>query len=102
MKIGVAAMGDSLEAEVSERFGRCPWFLIVDSESLDCEALPNPAANLAGGAGPAAVQELANHGVNLALAGQFGPKAEQALAAAGIRYVEAAGNVRDAVSSQKT
>jgi predicted Fe-Mo cluster-binding NifX family protein len=99
MKVGVAAMEGSLDAKVSAQFARCPCFVIVDSDTLEFEVLDNPARQMAGGAGPAAVQDLVNHGVQAAVAGQFGPKAEQALQAAGIRRVSATGNVRDAVAS---
>ena len=101
MKIGVAATANSLDAEVSGQFGRCPWFLIVDSDTMDFEAAENPAQDLSHGAGPAAVQELVNRRAELVLAGRYGPKAEQALQAAGLRFVEAAGKVREAVAAQK-
>ena len=98
MKIGVAATGGSLDAQVSEQFGRCRYFLVVDSETLRFEAFSNPASSLAGGAGPAAVRELVNRGADVVLAGKFGPKARQALEAAGVRYVEATGKVREAIT----
>ena len=101
MKIAVAATSGSLEADVSPNFGRCPAFVIVDSESLEFEAFDNPAREMSGGAGPAAVQEIANHGAEMVLAGQFGPKALQALRKAGIRQMEATGTVRDAVTGLK-
>lgn len=99
MKVGVAAMDGSLDADVSQQFARCPKFVIVESDSLTFEAFDNPARDMPGGAGPAAVQELVNRGVRVAIAGRFGPKAEQALQAAGIRRMEASGKVRDAVST---
>ena len=101
MKIGVAAMGETLDAQVSGQFGRCPYFVVIDSETLACTASENPGKDMPGGAGPAAVQALADSGVEVAVAGKFGPKAEQALKAAGIRYVEAKGLVREAVAGQK-
>ena len=97
MKIAVAALGESLEAEVSGQFARCPYFLIVDSRTHQCEAVSNPAASAAGGAGPAAVRELADRGVTVALAGRVGPNAERALEAAGIRFMLATGQASDAV-----
>jgi len=97
MKIGVAAMGESLDVQVSGQFGRCPYFIIVDTETLDFEAFPNPAGQMSGGAGPAAVQELVQHGAKGAIAGRVGPKAEQALMAAGIQFSVATGTVREAV-----
>ena len=101
MRIGVASTAQTLDADVSERFGRCPYFLIVESDSMSCEAFANPAAVMSGGAGPAAVQELANRHVEVVLAGEFGPKAQQALDLAGIRGVTARGPIRAAVAGVK-
>jgi predicted Fe-Mo cluster-binding NifX family protein len=100
MKIGVAAMSRSLDAEVSKQFGRCPFFVVVDPETLVFEAFGNPARQMEGGAGPAAVQELTRRGVEMAMAGRFGPKAEQALEAAGIRGIVVRGTVREAIRVQ--
>lgn len=98
MKIAVAATGGSLDAQVSEVFGRCPYFLIVDSETMKFEAFSNPAEGMPGGAGPAAAQEMSKRGAEVLLVGQVGPKAQQALEAAGIRVINAGGTVRDAVA----
>ena len=98
MKIGVSATGGSMEAEVEPRFGRCAYFLIVDSESMRFEAFSNPATELAGGAGPRTVQEFVQRGAEVILTGQVGPKAQQALEASGLEVVTgASGKVRAAV-----
>jgi len=99
MKIGVAATGGSLDAEASDAFGRCRYFLIIDSETMNFEAFTNPAAGMTGGAGPAAVREIVNRGAELVLAGRSGPKAEHALSSAGILFQTASGKVRDAVTN---
>jgi len=98
MKIGVAATGGSLDAEVAEQFGRCRWFVVVDSETLRFEAFLNSAITMASGAGPAVVKELVDRGAQVVLAGKFGPKAQQALEAAGVRHAEASGKIRAAVA----
>ena len=102
MKVGVAATGGSLDAEVSEQFGRCAYFLIVDSETMHFEAFSNPAASMAGGAGPAAARELANRQAEVVLAGRVGPNAQRALEAAGIQFSQASGKARDAVAALKS
>lgn len=98
MKIGVAATGGSLDADVAEQFGRCRWFILVDSETLRFEAFLNPAGTLSSGAGPASVKLVRDRGAEAILAGKFGPKAQQAMDAAGLRYAEASGKVRAAVT----
>lgn len=98
MRIGVAATGESLDANVCEHFGRAPYFVIVESDTLAFEGFPNACAAMHGGAGPSSAQEMARRGAELVLAGQFGPKAQWALEAAGVRYAQASGTVRDAVA----
>jgi len=101
MRIAFAATGATLEAAVSETFGRAPWFVIVDDSTFAFTAFENPAGDRPGGAGPAAVQALADRNVTRVLAGRVGPKAEKALAAAGIRFTPARGTVADAIADLK-
>ena len=51
MKICVTAQGNNLDSQVDPRFGRCPYFIIVDPQTLEYEALENPNAVVGGGAG---------------------------------------------------
>ena len=51
MKVCVTAVSVDLEAQVDTRFGRCGYFIIVDSESMKFEAVPNTSAGAMGGAG---------------------------------------------------
>lgn len=97
MRICVASVGTTLNDQVSKQFGRCPFFLIVDSGTQQFEAVANPAAQMSGGAGPAAVSELVNRGVEVVVAGDFGPKARQALDVAGVRSIKASGTVSEAL-----
>lgn len=98
MKIGVSATGGSMDAEVEPRFGRSPYFVVVDSDSMHFEAFHNPAAAMGSGAGTQTAQELKNRGVEVVLTGQVGPNAQQALVAAEIQIVTGAnGKVREAV-----
>jgi predicted Fe-Mo cluster-binding NifX family protein len=102
MKICVTATAASLDAQIDPRFGRCAYFVIVDSETMRFEAVPNMAAGVSGGAGIQAAQTIANNGVKLLITGNVGPKAFQALSAAGIEVATGAfGSVREAVEKFK-
>ncbi len=102
MKICVTATAASLDTQIDPRFGRCSYFAIVDSETMQFEAIPNTAAGVSGGAGIQAAQIIANKGVKLLITGNVGPKAFQALSAAGIEIVTGAvGTVRGAVEKFK-
>jgi predicted Fe-Mo cluster-binding NifX family protein len=103
MKIVVSATGDSLDAEVDPRFGRCPWFIIIDPETMKFEAVANESAMASGGAGIAAAQMVVAKGVKAALTGSCGPNATQVLSGAGVDIITGvSGKVKDAVQSYKS
>jgi predicted Fe-Mo cluster-binding NifX family protein len=106
MKIAIPTKGHDLSSQVEPRFGRCPRFLIVDSETLEFETVENTAASMGGGAGLRAAQIVVDQGVELVVAGEVGPKAYDVLDAAGVRVMaRVSGTVREAldlVDSQMT
>ena len=103
MKICVTASSGSLDAQVDPRFGRCQYFLIVDSDKMDFEAMPNMGANTMGGAGIQAAQAVSNKGVGVVITGNVGPNAFKALSAAGINVLTgASGTVRDVIEMYKS
>ena len=85
MKIAITAGEPQFEAKLEPRFGRCAYFLIVDTETQDWKPIQNPAAEAMGGAGPQAAQFLADYDVEAIISGEFGPNAFTALETAGIR-----------------
>ncbi|MBN2491945.1 MAG: NifB/NifX family molybdenum-iron cluster-binding protein [Planctomycetes bacterium] len=87
MKIAVTATGPSLDAAVDPRFGRCPWFVLVETDDMSFEAVENRSGMLGGGAGIQSAQLMAEKGVQTVLTGNCGPNAHQTLSAAGIRVV---------------
>lgn len=84
MKIAVTSTGQSLEDDVDARFGRCAYFLIVDLDTMEFEALPNPNLSLDEDAGSKSAQLIADNGVPVVLTGHCGPKAFETFSAAGI------------------
>jgi predicted Fe-Mo cluster-binding NifX family protein len=102
VKIAVSAVGETLETQVDQRFGRCLYFLIVDSETMGFEVVPNAAAGAMGGAGIQAAQSIASKGIKAVITGNVGPNAFQTLTAAGIKvFVGASGTVREVVEKLK-
>jgi predicted Fe-Mo cluster-binding NifX family protein len=84
MKIAVTATGPTLTADMDTRFGRCPYFLLVDTDSLEFEAVDNNNNAQGSGAGIQSAQMLAQRQVTTVLTGNCGPNAIQTLSAAGI------------------
>jgi predicted Fe-Mo cluster-binding NifX family protein len=98
LKIAVSSRGKTLDAQLDPRFGRCPYFVLVNSDTLHFEVLENLGAEAMGGAGIQAAQSLVDKEVQAVIAGNVGPKAYQTLSAAGVEItVGASGTVRDAI-----
>jgi predicted Fe-Mo cluster-binding NifX family protein len=98
MKIAVTASGSGLDAPTSSLFGRCQAYVLVDTETLNSETVPNPALSASGGAGIQAAQYLVEREVQALVTGNVGPNAFQVLEAAGIPvYLHAGGTVRQAM-----
>jgi len=103
MKMVVSSTGKNLDAKIDPRFGRCQYFLIVDSETMNFESLQNESASATGGAGIQAAQTVAGKGVQVVITGNVGPNAFQTLAAAGIKIITgASGTVKDAIEKFKS
>ena len=102
MKIAVSATAPNLDAEVDPRFGRCSYFVVIDPETMEFEALENSSAMAAGGAGISTAQMVANKGEQVVLTGNCGPNAYQTLSAAGVQVINGVvGRIRDAVEAYK-
>jgi len=100
MKIAVSASAPGLDAEVDPRFGRCPYFVIVDPETKQFEAMENSAIMASGGAGISSAQAIAGKGISAVLTGNCGPNAYRVLSAAGISILTGvSGRVTDVVDA---
>jgi predicted Fe-Mo cluster-binding NifX family protein len=100
MKIAVSSSGTDQSARVDPRFGRCAYFLVIDTESGKTEAVANAAQSAGGGAGIQAAQTVADHGAETVLTGNVGPNAHRALQAAKISVITGvSGTVSDALKA---
>ena len=95
MKICITSTGKEIDAKVDPRFGRAPYFLIIDTDTGDLEVLDNSAAAESQGAGIVAAQLVSDKGVDGVLTGRVGPNALKAFQASGII-------LHEGVSSQET
>jgi len=103
MKIAITSAGTDLNSNVDPRFGRTPYFLIVDTDTMQFEAIENPNLNAMGGAGIQSAQLVANKGVEVVLTGSCGPNAFQTLQAAGTKVITGVvGTVSEAIERYKS
>ena len=103
MKVCLSSMGDNLDAQIDTRFGRCRYFLFVDTDSMEVEAVDNANIASAGGAGIRSAQLVADKGAKVLITGNVGPNAFDVLSAAGIKiYSGVSGSIKDALEKLKT
>ena len=98
MKICVSAVSGSLDSQIDPRFGRCQYFVLVDSETMTFEVIANASKGALHGAGIQAARIVSGRGVEVVLTGNIGPNAFQVLSSAGIKVMTGVvGTVREAI-----
>lgn len=99
MKIAVLSDGPTPEAKVAYRFSSARYLLIIDSETGDYEAVPNPAGRSQTGAGVQAIVLAASKGAEAVLTGYANPAVASQFKASGIDVLSGiTGTVADAVA----
>ncbi|MBP5734806.1 MAG: NifB/NifX family molybdenum-iron cluster-binding protein [Candidatus Methanomethylophilaceae archaeon] len=58
MRVVVISEGETLDSEVAEDFGHAPFFLVVDTDSLDYHVIENEFADSPEGAGVAVAKAI--------------------------------------------
>ena len=103
MRIAISSAGKELDSKLDPRFGRAAYFIILDADTMDFEAVENTQNfNLPQGAGVQAGKTIADRHVDALITGHCGPKAFKVLQTAGIKIVTGAGGkVVDAVDQFK-
>lgn len=99
MKIAVTSQGDTLESQLDPRFGRAAYILIVDTQTLEFEAVDNDKnKNSFKGAGIQAAAMVSEKGAEVLLTGFCGPNAFTTLKTAGIKVAnDQSGRIIDVV-----
>lgn len=98
MKIAVTSKGKEMSSETDTRFGRCGFFIIVDPDTKEFQAVENESSMKMGGAGPQASQTISRLGAEVLITGNVGPNAFQALKASGIKVlIGASGTVEEMI-----
>ena len=89
MKIAISSHNGKFDSPFSARFGRCEYFIFIDTDTNDWTSIENPAASASSGAGSHVVQFLISNGIEATITGRYGPTAFTALDVAGIQAFEA-------------
>lgn len=98
MKIAITSTGKELSCDVSELFGRCPYFIIAEIEDekiIKTDALKNESENQTSGAGMSAAKFLAENNVDAVIAKTVGPRAIDVLKQFNIEMYNGDGKIQD-------
>jgi predicted Fe-Mo cluster-binding NifX family protein len=87
MKVAVSSTGNHLDSPIDPRFGRCAYFIFVETDDMTYEAHENQSMSLGGGAGIQSAQFVVSQGARVVITGNCGPNAVRALSAAGIELI---------------
>ncbi len=102
MKIVISSTGDNLDSQIDPRFGRCKFFIIVETDDMGFESFNNENIALNSGAGIQSASFVASKEAKAVLTGSCGPKAMEVFSKANIEvFTDFAGTVKDAVEKFK-
>lgn len=102
MKVAVSANGRKLDSPIDPRFGRCAYFIIVDTDDMSYDVFDNDNIALGGGAGIQSAQFVASKGAKVIITGNVGPNAVRTISAAGVELITGqTGTVRMVVEDYK-
>ena len=101
MKVAVSAKKEDETADIDERFGRCPYFVIVDTDEMEYKAIENEHAKESHGVAPQVVQLLSGMDIEAVITGNVGPNGYQTLESAEIEAYKGSGKISDAVELLK-
>jgi len=97
MKVAIPAVGDNLDAEVDTRLGTCAFLLVVDTETMELEAVPGFSAG--SGAGIRTVLVALEKDACVILARYVSPRIAPTLRENGLEVVTGAeGTARQALN----
>ncbi len=100
MKIAISTEKDTIDSLIDQRFGRCKYFLIIDTDKNELiEAVENQGAIQGHGAGIKAAQQIGEQKVDAVITGQLGPNATNVLKQLGIKAFYSSGIAKDAIDS---
>lgn len=102
MKIAVTSLGKDLDSTIDPCFGRCQYFMIVETDDMSFDVFDNEGLTSNQGAGIHAANFVADKGAIALLTGAVGPKAAKALSAGNVEaFTGHKGTIREIIEKYK-
>jgi len=84
MKVYVSSAAPTIFSEVDQKFGRCSYFLVYDTETRKTRIIENVSSDTGQGAGVSTSRKIVSEGANVVITGNIGPRAFEILSASGV------------------
>ena len=97
MKIVISATGSDKESNIDAKFGRAPFFLIVDTKTKEEIVIENKTRDRSSGVGITVGNIVAGEKIDAAITSDIGPFAFEIVERCGIKIYQAKGRVKDAI-----
>ncbi len=102
MKICISSTGKDLNSQIDPRFGRCAYFMIIQTDDMSFDVFENEYKSLGGGAGIQSAGFIHSKGVKTVLTGNCGPNAMNVFSESNIPVVTGqAGVIKDVLEKFK-
>ena len=98
MKISISSTDKNIESNVSDVFGRCPYFIITEIKNNKIEkteAIKNKSMDQTSGAGISTAQFIAEQDVKAVITGNVGPRALDVLGQFDIKIYSGNGIIKE-------
>lgn len=90
LKIGFSVTDNKVSCVLDSRFGRCPYFMIVDTADNSKKWVENKGILAEGGAGIVAANQLVDLNLDIVITGNLGPNAWKVFQAANLKAYKTA------------
>ena len=87
MKIALSSMGQTLNSHLDRRFERCPYFIIIDTETKNFESVLNSGSVRKDGTSSSALNIVLSNGVEAVITGDMRSGAFQILSNANKKII---------------
>ena len=100
MRVAVSSRGGSLDAQMDDQFGRCPCFVVVDTETMLYNTVMNAKPHIIEEYDQNAVVAIAKSGANVLITGPIKVNLRRALQTANINIARASrGTVKEVLEA---
>lgn len=99
MKIAISSEGNNLDSMVDQRFGRCKFFIFLDTDDKENFTVEENQGAIQGhGAGIKAAEQIGEQGAKVVITGALGPNSTNVLSQLNIKSFHASGKLKDVIS----